>query len=99
MTPAQRNRRFNEADVRAVLTTQLGLITSAQAADAGMSKSARSRRVTSGAWDRPLPTVYRDAMSARAPEQAALAAQLWGGSDVAVCFAAAGVLWRLDGLR
>jgi very-short-patch-repair endonuclease len=99
VTPAQRKPRFNEADIRAILTRQLGLITSAQATDAGMSESARSRRVQSGEWDRPLPRVYRDALSARTPEQAAFAAQMWAGSDSVICFAAAGVRWRLDGLR
>jgi len=78
---------------------QLGLITAAQAAEAGMSDAARSRRVQAGAWDRPLPRVYRDVMAARTQEQAALAALLWAGPGSAVCFHASGVLWRLDGLR
>jgi hypothetical protein len=31
------------------------LITTAQSDEAGMSKASRSRRVSSGEWDRPLP--------------------------------------------
>ena len=64
-----------------------------------MPRASRSRRLKSGAWDRPLPHVYRDVLSARTPEQAALAAQLWAGPDSDISHAAAGVLWRLDGIR
>jgi very-short-patch-repair endonuclease len=92
-------RRFNPSDIRAIQGRQLGLITAAQANALGMSSSARSRRVASGEWDRPLPQIYRDAMSARTSEQAALAAQLWAGDDAVNSFLGAGVLWRLDGVR
>jgi len=64
-----------------------------------MSKASRSRRVSSGAWDHPLPRVYRDALSARTPEQAAFAAQLWGGPEAVVSFRAAGALRHLDGVH
>jgi hypothetical protein len=64
-----------------------------------MSRASRARRVKSGAWDRPLPRVYRDLLSAQTPEQAAFAAQLWAGTDSVICFVAAGVLWRFDGVR
>jgi len=96
---SERKPCFNETDLRTILVGQLGLITTAQADGVGMSQAARSRRVKSGAWDRPLPHVYRDVMAARTSEQGALAALLWAGPDASICFLAAGVLWRLDGLR
>ena len=99
MASYERKPRFNEADIRATLSEQLGLITATQAGDAGMSHAARSRRVASGAWERPLPRVYRDVMAARTPEQAALGALLWAGSESVISFLASGVLWRLDGVR
>jgi hypothetical protein len=98
MSSVPRNPRFNEADIRTVALRQLGLITTAQAEAAGMSRASRSRRVKSGAWDRPLPRVYRDTMSARTPEQAALAAQLWAGPCAVISFAAAGSLMHYDGV-
>jgi very-short-patch-repair endonuclease len=98
MTPAERKPRFNPSDIREIQRRQLGLITATQATAAGMSASAMSRRVTSGVWNRPLPRVYRDGMAAHTPEQAALAAQLWAGPSATLSFAAAGSLWRLDGV-
>ena len=97
MADAQRKQRFNEAEIRSILMSQLGLVTTEQAERVGMSEGARYRRVKSGAWERVLPSVFRDVLSARSPRQAALAAQLWAGSNAVVSHLAAGVLWQFDG--
>lgn len=89
----------NEALVREIQARQLGLVTAAQAAAVGMSRTMVARRVSRGAWERVLPKVYRDALAQPSPAQAALAATLWAGSDAFVSHLAAATFWELDGIR
>jgi very-short-patch-repair endonuclease len=98
MSFGERKPRSAEAELRALLLAQHGLITAAQALSAGISAAAVSRRVAGGRWLHVLPGVYRDVLMPESLEQSALAALLWGGSDAVICFAGAGTLWALDGL-
>lgn len=98
MTCAERQPRSNEAAIRAIARRQLGLVTTRQVAAEGMSASAVSRRVASGAWQRVLPGVLRDVMVEPSPAQSALAAVLWADDDALVSHAAAGALLGLDGV-
>jgi len=98
MSFGERNAPSTEGETRAHLLAQRGLITAAQARSAGISGAAIARRVGSGRWLHVLPGVCRDVLVAENLEQRALAALLWGGSDAAVCFEAAGTLWAFDGL-
>jgi hypothetical protein len=77
---------------------QRGLITRAQALQAGLSTSAVQRRVASGEWVRVHPVVFRHAAVPVSWVQTCLAAILWqsiGGLAV-VSHTSALRLWRLD---
>jgi very-short-patch-repair endonuclease len=100
MTPGngQHSRvRQLEADLQRILRTHDGVITRAQALDAGLSSDGLKARVRSGRWARPLRGVYavsgmtdtahrslRIAIAAASPGAVAShwsAAWLWGLSD------------------
>jgi very-short-patch-repair endonuclease len=85
--------------VREIAAEQFGVVGIAQALDAGVTRSAVSRRVRAGLWERLLPTVYRVAGVPPSGRQAAMAAALWAGDGALVSHGAAGVLWGIDGVR
>jgi very-short-patch-repair endonuclease len=98
MTLAEREISCTEAEIRARMLEQFGLITNDQARAAGLSHAAIGRRLGSGRWERVLAGVYRDVLVQPTPQQAALGALLWAGPDSFVSFQAAGWFWALDGI-
>jgi hypothetical protein len=80
-------------------SSQFGAFSARQAGEFGFDSGAIGRRVRSGIWERALPGVYRLAGSPRQWRQSLAAAVLWAGEGAAVSHRAAGVLWRLDGVR
>ena len=95
--PGMRDSRWKKR-LRALMRLQCGLISSAQAMDLGMSTSAISRMVRSGAWVRVLPRVYRDACAPITFRQRLMAALLWAGEGSFVSHRAAAALWNFDGI-
>jgi very-short-patch-repair endonuclease len=98
VSTAERNPRDTEARIRRRFLRQLGLITTAQARQDGMSASAITRRAGAGRWLLAHPGVYRDALVPETFEQSNLAALLWAGTDAVINVDAAGALWAFDGL-
>ena len=98
MRSAEREDPCNEATLRSLLRRQYGLVTLAQAETAGVGRTAVSRRVTSGRWERVLPRVYRDALVPPSPMQDALAAVLWAGDSAVASHVTTGSLMGLDGV-
>ncbi len=68
-----------DAGVARIATRQHGVVSQAQAIDAGMSRSAISRRVDAGRWVRVLPRVYRIGGAPATGRQGMMAATLWAG--------------------
>jgi very-short-patch-repair endonuclease len=93
--PGMRDSQWKKR-LRALMRHQLGVVSSAQALDLGMSTSAISRMVKSGAWIRVLPRVYRDACAPITFKQRLMAALLWAGEGSFVSHRAAAALWGLD---
>ena len=75
------------------------LITYHQALDSGMTPSAISRRIASGAWQRLFPRVYWVGRGEPPWETRALALVLWGGRGCALSHETAAALWKLEGFR
>jgi very-short-patch-repair endonuclease len=92
---------MNESDreVAALAAEQFGVFARKQAAAAGLSEEAMSRRVMSGRWDVVFPGVYRLPGTTRTGRQRAMAAVLWGGDESAVSHTTAARLLRLEGTR
>ena len=88
-----------DAGVARIATRQHGVVSHAQAIDAGMSRSAISRRVDAGRWVRVLPRVYRIGGAPATGRQGMMAATLWAGDAALLSHRAAGVLWDLDGVK
>ncbi len=85
--------------VAAVAEQQYGAFSRAQAAEAGLSEYAMTRRVISGAWETVFPSIYRLPGTPRTGRQRAMAASLWAGEDALVSHTTSGRLLRLDGIR
>ncbi len=92
---------MNEVDrsIAAIAEEQFGVFSRAQAAAAGLSEEAMSRRVMSGRWVEVLPSVYRLPGAAPTGRQRAMAAVLWGGRESAISHTAAARLLRLDPVK
>ena len=80
-------------DVNAIFAEQDGIITRQQVFDAGMSRSALSRRVTSAEWSREAPCIYRLADRTMTP-QAALRVAVYSAGDHAVAFGPSAAWWH-----
>lgn len=78
--------------------TQHGLVTRAQALDAGMTEEQIRGRVCRGLWIPDHRCVYRFASVPESWHQRLLAACLAGGIGSAASHRAAGELWHLDGV-
>jgi hypothetical protein len=76
-------------------TDQLGLLTFAQAREAGLSRNQILNRVQSGRWRRTRIGVFVVNGAPATWEQSALAAVLAAGPDAVASHATAGVLWGL----
>lgn len=83
----------------AIAAGQRGLLTRAQAINAGLSPWEVKSRVQRGRWDVVLPCVYRIAGAPATGRQGMLAATLWTGRGSVLSHRAAGVLWGLDRIR
>lgn len=92
---------MNDADERiaARAERQFGVFSREQAAVAGLSERAMSRRVMSGHWVEVFPAVYRLPGATRTGRQRAMAAVLWGGDESAISHTTAGRLLRLDAVQ
>ncbi|MDQ1508741.1 MAG: hypothetical protein QOG50_585 [Actinomycetota bacterium] len=92
---------MNDADgrVAALAESQFGVFSREQAATAGLSERAMSRRVMTGHWVEVFPGVYRLPGATRTGRQRAMAAVLWGGDESAISHTTAGRLLRLDAVR
>lgn len=86
-----------QASCGALAAEQYGLITCAQLATLGVSRSAVHRRVRAGVLVRMLPGVFRLAGVPRSWLQRAMAVYLWAGEQSAIGGTAAAALHRLDG--
>jgi very-short-patch-repair endonuclease len=67
-----------------------------QALNSGFSATQIRHRLEQGEWIRVLPQVYRHVACPESPGLLRRAALLWAGSDGALSYATAGVLWNLD---
>lgn len=78
--------------------TQLGLVTRAQAIEAGLSASSIERRIASGELEKVRRSVYRvRGGPASTPQQRVLAVCLALGRDTVASHRTAAWLWQLDG--
>jgi hypothetical protein len=77
--------------------TQHGLVSTEQCRELGVSYSAVRRRVSSGAWIREVPGVYRMAGAPRTWEGRAMAAVLASGPEAVASHRTAAHLWGLRG--
>jgi putative AbiEi antitoxin of type IV toxin-antitoxin system len=68
-----------EARLAPILLRQDGLVTAAQAGDAGISARTVQRRVGSGAWERVMPRVFLVAGHPTTDAVRVRAAGLWAG--------------------
>lgn len=81
-----------ERAIFAVAQAQQGLVTYAQLADAGVSKSLLQYRVKTGEWIRELPSLVRMYWAERSWLQSVWAAWLWAGPLSAISHSSAAVL-------
>jgi very-short-patch-repair endonuclease len=91
MATAEREKSGRES-VHELMARQFALITSKQAATAGISAQSVARRVRSGEWTRVLPTVYRATAAEVTMRQVALAPVLWAGPGSLASHATAAAL-------
>src|ERR1700719_4035766 len=89
---------MNEGDRRlaAIAEAQFGVFARHQAAKAGLSEYAQTRRVMAGRWETMYPGVYRFPGTTRTGRQNAMAAVLWGGASSAISHATAARLLRVS---
>jgi very-short-patch-repair endonuclease len=92
---------MNELDaaIAAIAALQFGVVSRAQAAAAGLSEQAMSRRVMTARWEQLFPSVYRLPGTTRTGRQRAMAAVLWAGPRAAVSYSTAARLFRFDAVR
>jgi very-short-patch-repair endonuclease len=89
---------MNEADRRlaAIAEAQFGVFARYQAAKAGLSEYAQTRRVMAGRWETMFPGVYRFPGTTRTGRQNAMAAVLWAGHSAAISHTTAARLLRIS---
>jgi very-short-patch-repair endonuclease len=92
---------MNEAERRflALMESQYGAGSRAQALECGMTTAMIDRRIAAGRYELLFPGVYRAAGSTRVDRQRALAATLWLGEDALVSHETAAMLLQLERLR
>lgn len=78
---------------------QHGLITAAQARQAGLTRSAIRHRVAAGRWVRRQPGVYQLVGTASTWESRLLARVLAAGPEALATHRSSAALWQLDGSR
>jgi very-short-patch-repair endonuclease len=90
---------FNEADriCTKLAARQHGVVSRTQAAQAGLSRSAISRRLAAGKWTQALPGVYSISGVPPSPRQRLIAACLWAGDAAVASHRAAASLWEIEG--
>jgi hypothetical protein len=76
-----------------------GIISRMEALSLGMTKRSIDARLSSGAWLRVMPGVYRVASFPETWRGRLLAALLWAGPDAFVSHRSAAALYGLDGFR
>lgn len=76
-----------------------GVVAIRQALKLGVTREQLEHRRRRGGWQRVLPDVLRAPWAADTFEARSAAASLWAGPDALVSHAAAGRLWKLDGVR
>lgn len=86
-------------DLNALASRQFGVISRAQAQEAGFSPSAVTRRVRSGEWVRMAPGVFRLNSASPSWEQELMAAWMWAGRGAVVSHRSAGRIFRLTGVE
>lgn len=84
------------AELAALSSKQHGLLTHAQAMSRGLNRTALSRLVRAGVWERVRPRVFRRAAASQTEEQALLAVCLWFGEGAVVSHRSAARLHGLD---
>ena len=85
---------------RGIAESQFGVFSRAQAAAAGLSEEAMTRRVDDAArGSEVFPSVYRLPGTTRTGRQRAMAAVLWAGTGAAISHTTAARLLRLDAIR
>lgn len=77
--------------------SQFGILSRAQALEAGLSHAGVQRRVRSGLWEQALPGVYRVGGSPRSWEQDLVAACMYVGGAAVASHRSAAALWKLRG--
>lgn len=87
-----------DAAIAWIASRQHGVVSHAQARDAGLTRAAIARRVDAGRWIRLLPCVYRVGGAPATGRQGMMAATLWAGAGALLSHRAAGVLHGLDGV-
>ena len=88
-----------DRQLTAAAERQFGVFARRQAAAAGLSEYAMTRRVRSGRWEELFPGVYRLPGTTRTGRQRAMAAVLWAGDHAAISHTTAARLLRLDSVR
>jgi very-short-patch-repair endonuclease len=88
-----------DAAVGRLAERQHGLVTRAQAIEAGLSEKAMRHRVAAGRWLASAPGVYRLAGAAPSWESHVLGRVLVAGPGAVASHRTAAALWRLDGVR
>lgn len=78
---------------------QHGVFSRAQALKAGVGAKSIHRRVTSGRWERVLPSVYRITGTGGTWHQRLMAAVLWAGPGAVISHRAAAGLWGIEGFE
>ena len=73
-----------DREVAALAATQVGAFSRRQAAQAGLSDEAMTRRVITGRWELLHPSVYRLAGAPATRQQRLMAAVLWAGLSAAI---------------
>jgi len=87
-----------EAPLGQLAARQFGLVSRAQALDAGLGRGAIQRRLDSSEWLPIHPGVYRMQGAPASWEQKLMAASLWAGPEAAISHRSAAALWKLDGI-
>ena len=82
-------------DLAALANKQHGLMTHAQAMEAGLTRTALSRLVRSKVWQVVRPRVFRRAATTQTEEQALLSVCLWLGNDAVVSHRSAARIYGL----
>lgn len=78
---------------------QHGVISRAQALQAGMTRRSIDGRLVFGQWQRMLPGVYRMSTAPDSWMQRLMAAWLWAGEGAVVSHTSAAVLLELEGIK